>query len=402
MYLEKLRMDAYKKYKIAARQYGTPYYLFEIKELRDRIQEIKRIAGSKMKLCYAVKANPFLVSYINDLVDKFEVCSPGEYTICKKEKIDSAKIVLSGVYKERREIEETLSDGFKGTYTLESKQQCALLYELARENNKMIHVLIRLTSGNQFGMNKEDIEEIMDDSKYSQYFIIEGIHYYSGTQKKHSMIEKELNEILDFCNHLEQRYNKSISKLEYGPGLYIDYFGSAIEGFSEIRYLSKQLEKLSGQMEVTIELGRYIAALCGKYVTRVVDTKKNQNINYAITDGGIHQLGYHGQMLGMKFPRVSIIYNTSKERIRESWMICGALCTVQDVLLKNFETETLQTGDFIIFHDVGAYAMTDTNVLFLSRDLPLVLVENTDGVMECIRKRIQSVTFNIRNSEGGL
>lgn len=394
-------MEVSKKYIDIAVQYGTPYYVFELKALRDRVKSIQSILGKKVQICYAMKANPFLISYMDDLVERFEVCSPGEYEICKKEGIPSKKIVLSGVYKEEGDLRKTFEDNFAGIYTLESKQQCNLLYRLAQEKNKKVHVLLRLTSGNQFGMNREDIEEIINDVKYERYFAIEGIHYFSGTQKKnHAVIEKEVNSIIEFCNYIQDRCGRKIQKLEYGPGLYIDYFGDMIESLDEIRYLANELDKISETMEITIELGRYMAALCGKYVTRVVDVKRNQGINYAIVDGGIHHLGYHGQMLGIKFPRVSVLHKTNKERMQDRWMVCGALCTINDILLKNYEAETLEEGDLFIFHDTGAYAMTDTSVLFLSRDLPVILIENEDKSIECIRKKKQSACLNVRSDEG--
>lgn len=394
-------MEANPKYKRIAMQYGTPYYVFELKELYGRVKEIKSILGESMRVCYAMKANPFLISYLDGFVDKFEVCSPGEYEICKKEGISFSKIVLSGVYKEEVDLRKTFEDGFAGVYTLESKQQCDLLYRLAQEYNKKIHVLPRLTSGNQFGMNKEDIEEIMNNPEYGRFFVIGGIHYFSGTQKKnHMVIENELKDITDFCSYIKNKSGRKIEKLEYGPGLFIDYFGDMIETLEEIRYLASELDKISEKMEITIELGRYMTALCGKYVTQVVDVKNNRGINYAITDGGIHHLAYHGQMLGIKVPRISVLHGTGGKRIQGIWVVCGALCSVNDVLLKNYETEALEEGDIFVFHDAGAYAMTDTNALFLSRELPVILVEHEDESIECIRKRIHSACINVRSCQG--
>ena len=62
------------------KEFGTPAYVFDIHELRRRVKEIKRVLGDQIELCFAMKANPFLVSYLDPFVDKFEVCSPGEYS----------------------------------------------------------------------------------------------------------------------------------------------------------------------------------------------------------------------------------------------------------------------------------------------------------------------------------
>ena len=70
-----------------AERYGTPMYVFDIKELRERTANIKKILGKNCELCYAMKANPFLISFLSDMVDSYEVCSKGEYEICKRNKI---------------------------------------------------------------------------------------------------------------------------------------------------------------------------------------------------------------------------------------------------------------------------------------------------------------------------
>ena len=83
---------------------ATPAYVFDLDELKDRLQMIRRCLGNRIRLCYAMKANPFLVAPLQNFVDKYEVCSPGEFRICERHQIPMEQIVLSGVYKEDREI----------------------------------------------------------------------------------------------------------------------------------------------------------------------------------------------------------------------------------------------------------------------------------------------------------
>ncbi len=386
----------------AAENYGTPYFLFEIDSLFERVWNIKQKLQDRADLCYAVKANPFLISYLDKVVEKFEVCSPGEYEICKKLGIDSRKIVLSGVYKNKMDLHETFKDMFEGVYTVESKQQCNNLYILAKQNKRKIHVLLRLTSGNQFGMNQEDIEEIIGNKAYMEYLKVDGIHFFSGTQKKNfAVIDSEIKQLKAFCKNLKQEYGFIVNKLEYGPGLYIDYFGDETESFSHIDALCEALCREKDDIKVTIELGRYLTALCGKYITKVVDVKKNQNINYAIVDGGINHIDYYGQMAGIKEPHVSVICMSDKENCqKERWIVCGALCTVHDILLKKFETEALKEGDLFVFHNAGAYAVTDAKALFLSRDLPAVLIEQ-NGEIACLRRIKGTSTINRRDEKLG-
>ena len=59
-----------------AKEHATPMYLFDLDELQSRVQAMKEILGEDIRLCYAMKANPFLVDSMKQAVHKFEVCSP--------------------------------------------------------------------------------------------------------------------------------------------------------------------------------------------------------------------------------------------------------------------------------------------------------------------------------------
>ena len=140
--------------------FDTPIYVFDIDALKERIKFLREHLSKRIELCYAIKANTFIIKEINDDVDRVEVCSPGEYSICEEANITPEKIVISGVYKTPSVIDYMMSTCKKiGRYTVESLEQLKLLDELSKKHNIKIDVLLRLTSANQFGINEEDIEE---------------------------------------------------------------------------------------------------------------------------------------------------------------------------------------------------------------------------------------------------
>ena len=65
----------------AAKQYKTPFYLFDIDELIQNVERIKKLAGEDINICYAMKANPFLVTALAEKVNRIEACSAGDYDI---------------------------------------------------------------------------------------------------------------------------------------------------------------------------------------------------------------------------------------------------------------------------------------------------------------------------------
>ena len=78
--------------KALLREKTTPLYVFDLAELRRRVQYLRQALPEKVKLCYAVKANPFILEELSGLVDRLEICSPGELHICRQLGLPGEKI----------------------------------------------------------------------------------------------------------------------------------------------------------------------------------------------------------------------------------------------------------------------------------------------------------------------
>ena len=142
---------------------------------------------------------------------------------------------------------------------------------------------------------------------------------------------------------------------------------------------------MRNRLPVTLELGRGIAAPCGSFLTRVVDLKRNNGEGYALVDGGIHHLTYYGQFMAMKHPLCEIWPPREQGEDDPEWTLCGSLCTTNDLLVKKLPVHDLKTGDVVIFHNTGAYCMTEGISLFLSRDLPAVVWLKENGEAQLLR-----------------
>lgn len=358
----------------AVRTYQTPLYLFDLDTLAGQIEKIRGILGHQVELCYAMKANPFLIKSLVDQVDFFEVCSPGEFSICERANVPGEKIVMSGVHKNISDVDHAVKTfGERITYTVESLSHWQMITACAEKYKTHVNVLLRLTSGNQFGMDEELLEELIRKGPY-EWITMEGIQYFSGTQKKSSSkLFKELKRLDGLCDAWKEKYGFIVKKIEYGPGLPVCYFEEEENQEDEMLHqLSKAIEEMTFGGVVTLEMGRFMAACCGSYVTKVVDMKTNKGQSYCIVDGGCHQVNYYGQMLAMKKPFIKHL--GEKDGEKKEWTICGSLCTVNDMLVKQYPLTGLKTGDYLAFEKTGAYSVTEGMSLFLSRDLPTVLL----------------------------
>ncbi|MEI3200317.1 MAG: hypothetical protein V8S12_08185 [Lachnospiraceae bacterium] len=71
-------------------QISTPAYVFDLDLARKTAEELKTaLSGAgkgRLRLCYAMKANPFLAGKLLNCTDLLEVCSPGkrESVNCRK------------------------------------------------------------------------------------------------------------------------------------------------------------------------------------------------------------------------------------------------------------------------------------------------------------------------------
>ncbi|MDF2886579.1 MAG: Orn/DAP/Arg decarboxylase 2 [Lacrimispora sp.] len=388
------------KLKTALETYKTPFYLFDTDILTERIMEIRSALPPKTQICFAMKANPFLVKDMEKHVDYFEVCSPGEFHICERAGIDEKRIVMSGVYKKQEDMEYAISKYEDIIFTVESFEHWKILTSCALKEKRNIRVLLRLTSGNQFGMDESSIRRIILEGPY-EYVEIIGLQYFSGTQKKSgAKLESEFMMLDQLCADLQNQYQFTVQKLEYGPGLPVCYFeGEKDEEEAMLLALSKAIENLTFQGLVTLEMGRFIAASCGVYATSVVDLKTNNDQSYCIVDGGIHQLNYYGQMLAMKKPFITH-YGKQEGDVRD-WTVCGSLCTSSDVLVRQYPFKALEQGDQLVFQNTGAYSATEGMAMFLSRDLPLILLYSENEQFRTARPSLATDQFNFFHSERG-
>lgn len=400
----------------------TPYYVFDTDEFAKRAAMIRAAldckGGRRIPLCFSIKANPFLLHRLPEGLDHVEVCSPGELEICIALGVKPESIIYSGVMKEKCDIERAVSYG-AGILTCESIRHATLISEVMLEciqegayeaefAEKKAQVILRLTSGNQFGMSLEDIEYIISHPDEFKGITVIGIHYYSGTQKSLRKINKDLEKIKSALTGLKEKYGFEPQLVEYGPGLCVEYFEDEWQEKEKhsLDEAAEVLREFAEEYPLGIEMGRFLAASCGKYYTQVKDLKSTGDANYAILDGGINHLNYFGQRMAMQVPPIKVYggevsENEEKPGVELTQMpdadytLCGSLCTVADVLVREVKLKKLEIGDILEFAHCGAYSVTEAPALFLSRQLPAIYAYSKGCGYECLREHIPAAEINL-------
>lgn len=380
-----------------AGDYGTPLYVFDTRELAARAKRLRSALPPGVGLCYAVKANTFVLAALEPLVDRLEACSPGEHRICRALGVPGEKIVLSGVNKDESTVEDAVASGAPSTVTVESLAQLALVRRVARSRGLRAPVLLRLSSGNQFGLDRADLERAAREAMGDRHLDLRGVQFFSGTQKDSvRRLRREVGRLGDLARGLRDSCGWEVAEIEYGPGLPVAYFeGDETDEDALLDGLAEAVGGLSRTARVTIELGRSLVASCGTYLTRVVDAKEVAGQRYAIVDGGMHQLVYYGQSMAMRRPTVRLLGAAPPEGPEElPWNVCGSLCTTNDILVKRLPLAGLGEGSLLAFSRAGAYCATEGIALFLSRDLPRVALVGADGALELVREGLRTDPLN--------
>ena len=384
---------------IAAR-FGTPCFVFDEEALAQRMREIRQIVGDSVQLCYSIKANPFLLPAMRELTQLLEVCSPGELTICEDLHVTPDAILFSGVNKTAADIAHAMDAGVT-RFTAESPLHIELLNDAAVARGRVYPVLLRLTAGSQFGMDESDLTDAIAHRERYPGLRFVGIHYFAGTQrKKLSEQRAELTMLGELFDRLKTDYGFTAEKLEYGPGLYFPYFTheDASDTLAPLRELAPDLAAMAQRVELTVEMGRFFVSACGTYLTTVVDTKVNRGYAYAIADGGIHHVNYLGGNMGMRLPHIQHIPGPlHRDEAPRDYVLCGSLCTTADVLVRKLPQCVLARGDVLAFENIGAYAVTEGPALFLSRDLPRIVLHNAAGD-RLVRDTIHASSINQSNT----
>lgn len=382
-------------------KYGTPLYIFDTDIIMKTVNKFRRILNEDLGLCFAIKANPFLTNLMAESVDRIEVCSMGEFRICRDLKIKPEKILISGVLKKKEDLKQIL-DVYRGgcTYTVESINQFLYMANWSEANKEVLHLYLRLSSGNQFGMDEKTLQYTFKTKKMYPYLEIQGIHYFSGTQKK--TIEKVLREVEyidNFCCEFEKKMHVKLMELEYGPGINVSYFeGQQINTEIDMKMISEAISQMQWKGKIILEMGRPFAADCGYYATTVRDIKQTNEKNYCIVDGGMHQLNYDGQIRGMYTPIFRVLPEPSAGKVL-NWTVCGSLCTANDILIQRAAIKNLQEGNVLVFENVGAYSVSEGMALFLSHELPSVVFYSKNMGWKIARNKKETYTLNMEEQE---
>jgi diaminopimelate decarboxylase len=232
----------------------------------------------------------------------------------------------------------------------------------------------------QFGMDQAELEEAVEKTLSHPALILRGVHVYTATQVF------EVEPLLEHCRNIFEialeaadYAGQPLEMIDFGGGFGVPYFEkmsefdlmSFGEGFRELLKTYRSDPRLEG-CRFLFELGRYLVADAGVYVTRAVDVKRTRGKTFVVTDGGMnHHLtatGNMGQVFRKSYPLLSLTRMSGVPE--EGVAVAGPCCTPLDTFGSNIPLVEPEVGDLIGVFYSGAYGFSASNLGFLSHPAP--------------------------------
>ncbi|MFT4582913.1 MAG: diaminopimelate decarboxylase [Gammaproteobacteria bacterium] len=379
---------------IALRAGATPFYAYDRALLEQRIQQLRGALPSEINLHYAIKANPLpaVVGFIGARVDGLDVASQLEMQVALNSGMSPEHISFAGPGKRIPELRAAI--GSRICLNVESELEIRRAAEISEELGITARVAVRVNpdfelkgsgmkmsgSPGQFGIDAERVPAAVK-SAVDLGLAIEGLHIFCGSQNLNSENIIDANrQTLSLAADLRERCDVAMPRINIGGGYGIPYFPGdqnldlAAVG-EALHILIDESRSRLGDCEFVVELGRYITAEAGFYVTRVIDIKKSCGKDFAIVDGGLHHhlanSGNFGQILRKNYPVVAACKMDQMADTEVS--IVGPLCTPLDKVADRMMLPALHVGDLIVVFQSGAYGFSASPHLFLSHPTPVEL-----------------------------
>jgi len=378
--------------RLATRVGMTPFFAYDRAQLTARVELLRGCLPSKIRLGYAVKANPMpaVVQHLAGLVDALDVASSHEMQIALDTPMPASRVSFAGPGKTAAEIAQAVAAGV--TIELESPTEARRVVEAGNRLGLRPRVAVRVNpdfqvkgSGmrmgggpQQFGLDVEQVPALLGELAREDVEVL-GFHVFAGSQNLSADILREAQRrTVDLVLGLLDDAPGPVTYINLGGGFGIPYFEKdrALDLKSVGDHLGELVEtRLSPRLpeaDIVIELGRYIVGECGVYVTRIVDRKISRGRTYLVVDGGMHhQLaasGNFGQVIRRNYP---IAVGTRRdEPADEIVTVVGCLCTPLDLLGAEVALPRAEIGDLIVVYQAGAYGLTASPTRFLGHPEP--------------------------------
>ena len=363
---------------IAAR-FGTPSYAFDIRCIRQQVDKLRLHLPDQVELLYSFKANASLgiCDVLEDCGVGAEVASAGELATAVEAGFSDQRIFVTGPFKSAETL-SLLENLPAAVISVDSPGELAALSEIGMPRPVVLRLrpdfdscaVVEAGSESRFGFTAADLgraAELLDSSPIE----LLGFHIFSGSQMLDtSALKDQLRRAMELALRSADTLDIEPSLINLGGGFGIPYGPNDEE--IELAVLGEALARqveLASPARIVIELGRYLVAQSGWYLTSVLDQQTLQGRRAVVVDGGTHQ---RGDMCGLNLSTDAHPPHllAAEQSPLEATDVLGCLSLPSDILARAAMLPTTVAGQVLAFANAGAYGVWSSPAAFHGSPLP--------------------------------
>lgn len=402
-----------------AKKYGTPLYVMDEVTLRKIAREYKDAFSSykKVNMMYASKA--LMTSQIAKILHEegfgFDVVSGGEIFTIHNAKVDMNYATFNGNNKTYDEIKLALNLNV-GRISVDNFYEIKLLDEIAKKKNKVQKILLRITPGiechtheyiqtghldSKFGFDLTQIDEAVNLIKNEcKNLEIKGLHAHIGSQIFETQVYyDEIGVLIKELKRINEVHNLNLDEMNIGGGLGITYTNEdcppSVYELADVilKSIKENCAKYNFDEPVLyIEPGRSIVGTSGVTLYTIGSYKQvPKGRKYIAVDGGMAD-NPRPSMYGAKY--VAEIANKKENENFEKVTVAGRFCESGDILIKDIELNSPETGDILCVYNTGAYGYSMSSNYNRVLKPAMVLVNNSQSDIIIKRETYEQLVQN--------
>lgn len=350
----------------------TPFYYYDVALLERTLAAAQREAAryDGFHVHYAIKANfnPRLLQIVAQSGMGADCVSGGEVRAALHAGIPATKVVFAGVGKTDKEIALALDAGIF-CFNVESVPEIEAIEELAAQRGVVARVAVRInpnvgahthaniTTGlaeNKFGINYEQIDEVIDVIEAKSHIELTGLHFHIGSQ---ILVMDDFIALCGRINELQELLHDTrglvLPHINVGGGLGIRYDAPdkyPVPDFELYFATYANNLKLHPGQQVHFELGRSLVAQCGALIARATYVKRGTCKQFIILDAGMNDL-----VRPALYDAYHRIENLTSKKPDGVYDVVGPVCESSDVFCKDRRIPETVRGDIMAIRSAGAY-----------------------------------------------
>ena len=350
-----------------AQQYGAPVYIYDAQRIASQFDRLKSAFTSvkNLKLHYAVKANSNLsiLRFIHSLGAGLDTVSIEEVKLGLLAGVPADQIIYTPNGVSIEELEEAKSLGVQ--INIDNLSILELFGQRFPETPVCVRINPHVMAGGNSNISVGHIDSKFGISIHQVPHIkrivdltgmhINGIHMHTGSDILDIDVFLYAAEIL-----FEAAENfKKLEFIDFGSGFKVPYKRDDIEtpieefGYKLSERFNSFCESYGKELTLSFEPGKFLVSQAGAFIAKVNVVKQTTSTVFAGIDSGFNHL-----MRPMLYGSYHEIENLSNpEGKPRFYSVVGYICET-DTFGSNRRIAEINEGDFLMFHNAGAYCFS--------------------------------------------